>query len=327
MRRWMIAGVAVAFLVAAWAWRAREDGVETTKPAPDSDVIGADSTTPTASGPPVAARSDVSHPSASAPSPPKSPAPLPPEDTPLAEAYDALAARARGGDNAAAMRLARDLQRCHLTKYSAIALDLAVDRLAQGKPDSAVPRELEHMNSRLVETRELCDGIDRAHVEARGAWILLAAMRGDAQAMVCFAAHPDDFGPEFLSDAWFEWSQRWREHAPALVEEAYRRGQLDVLTLLADAYSGESHEGLPLAMTPLQGLVAPDPARAAAYAGIARRAGLAGDGFVQHFRERLDAAGLRRAHAIIARDALRFTSQRHSLRSGLPCQRTIRGEQ
>ncbi len=227
--------------------------------------------------------------------------PLPAEGTPLAAIADELAERARAGDNAAAMRLAFDLQRC--SWKLGFTLDQAAERSV------------------------FCEGIDHKRIDARGEWLLLAADRGDVEAMTCYAAHPNDLGPKFLSDAWFDWSQRWRDRAPAFAARAYELGQADLPGLLADAYSGHELHGMRVQHHAFTLLVQPDPARAAAYREISRRVSVGGIPPVPLPGVRGDVLSeieQRRAQAMVDRDWPRFAQAPVDRSNQMPCIRLFR---
>ena len=321
MRRWMIVLLVVVLLGGAWAWRARDIVRDSTSSEGAVRVDG----TPVAAD----AKTEAGSHRGDTPRVPLVPTgvasqPLPADGAPIAEVYDALAARARAGDNAAAMHLVRALQRCYRMDFAQVALDFQIDQAAE-QGASRHNETMVHIDAQVRADRAFCAGLDTQRIDARGEWVVLAATRGDTVAMTCYGAHPDDYAPPFLTDAWFEWSRRWRERAPAMVEEAYARGQLEVLTILTASYSGEHHEGIPEAMTPLQGIVAADPARAAAYAGIAWRTGRVGAHYAERMWGGLDDAGRRRAEAIIARDAPRFVAQKGVPKTRDVCFRLVRG--
>ena len=326
MRRWMIAGVVGALLVAAWAWLAREEVSDPASDAPIAGAPGVGSAATPASVPAKAVPSEASRaPAATARMPSPAAPPLPPEDAPLAEAYDALAARARAGDNAAAMRLAFDLTGCKsragaddeaLRELDAVGP--AVDNPYANQMDADSRRRLEEHVAKAVA---YCRGLAPELVEARGEWLLLAAERGDAEAMVCFAAMPDEFAPPMFSDPWFDWSLRWRERATTFAEMAYARGRPDILLVLAEAHSGQTLSGIPISQYPLAAVMRPDRVRGAAYGDIASRIGHVGPRGMRNtdpYAE-LDEESRVRARALADRDAGRFTKGTDSRVELLPC--------
>ncbi|MEO8959033.1 MAG: hypothetical protein ABI304_08825, partial [Rudaea sp.] len=95
---------------------------------------------------------------------------------------------------------------------------------------------------------------------------------GDAEAMVCYAAMPNDFGPKYLTDAWFDWVQRWRIEAPQFTAQAYAAGQGDVVALFRDAYGENQHMmNERFSAYPYSYLVTPEPVLAAGYAMLYQR--------------------------------------------------------
>ncbi len=325
MRRWMIAGIVFALLVAAWAWLAREEVPDPASDAPIAGAPGIGSAATPGTVPAKAAPSEASRAPEAIARMPTPAAPLPPEDAPLAEAYDALAARARAGDNAAAMRLAFDLTGC---KSRAGADDETLRELdAVGPPvENPYANRMDADSRRRFEAHvakavAYCRGLAPELVEARGEWLLLAAERGDAEAMVCFAAVPDEFAPPMLSDAWFNWSLRWRERATTFAETAYARGRPDILLVLADAHSGQTFGGIPTSQYPLAVVTRPEPVRGAAYRDISTRIGRVGPPGTHDYDPyaELDEESRVRARALADRDAGRFTEGADSRVELLPC--------
>ena len=322
MRRGMIVLVVVVLLGAAWAWRAREVVPES---APGTSVVRADDTPVVAD-----AKADAGPRRGDTPRVRRAPSgnasqPLPADGTPLAEAYDALAARARAGDNAAAMRLAFDLTRC--TSRAGADAE-ALDAMDAGAPpvEDAVLARLDADSRRKLEAdaaraTAFCRGVASEKVEKRGEWLLLAAERGDAEAMVCFASAPNDFAPPQLSDAWFDWSRRWRDRAPAFAETAYAQGRVDMLAILAEVYSGQTMAGVPLSMYPLAAVIRADPVRAVAYRDIASRIGYGGSERIADAYAALDDRERALARSLADRDAGRFTRPEDGRVSFLPCRR------
>jgi hypothetical protein len=208
----------------------------------------------------------------------KTAAPLPPPNTPLRGIYAELAARAHAGDTQAAMRLVYDLQRCQYRDALSTSTLAVADRMrAQAAPESAaqaesmsgyLSRDLDHLD----KLDALCAGITPGQIDARGEWLRLAAQEGDAQAMVCYAVAPFDFGPTPMSDAWFDWAEQWRKDAPIFVARAFAAGQADVVPLLRDAYDQGALLGdYRLTSYAYSQLVSPDPMLAYAYALLYER--------------------------------------------------------
>lgn len=327
MRRWMIAGIVAALLVAAWAWFAREEVSDSASDAPIAGAPGIGSAATPASIPAKAVRFEASRAPAATARMPTPAAPLPPEDAPLAEPYDALAARARAGDNAAAMRLAFDLTRCR-NRAGADADTLR--ELDAGKPpvEDAVSARMNAGSRRRIEESlakdtAFCRSVAPEQVEARGEWLLMAAERGDGEAMVCYAARPDSFAPPLFSDAWFDWSRRWRERATTYADEAYAQGRLDILLVLAEVHSGQTFAGAPISTYALAPITRADRVRGAAYTDIARRVGRVGPRSLDDPYAELDEEERVRAQALANRDAGRFTVHATGRADLHPCRRLI----
>lgn len=176
---------------------------------------------------------------------------LPPADTPLKQIFDSLAARAKSGDAAASMRLFHDLQRCNKRGQQMQLLN-AVDSWRNPSAEDVSPEqhadlvkqaneEQQQLLDSLKSTDQLCAGIAASDIDQRGEWLRTAALDGDAEAMVCYAAAPNDFGPKYFTDTWFDWMQRWRTEAPKFAAQAYAAGQGDVVALFRDAYGDSQH--------------------------------------------------------------------------------------
>ncbi len=246
-------------------------------------------------------------------------APLPPNGTPLSKIHDDLAARARAGDNAAALRLVADLQLCMRSKtfQESIALNLKLLRTQVKDVDlDHVARVIVELEQRSEFLQVVCEGATDRMIEDRGEWLLLAVGRGDPEAMACFAGFPRAFAPPFLSDAWFIWAARWRDEAVPLALRAYALGNKDVLPLLADAYSGGVDKGFSFPGTSeLANLVEKDLVRAALYAGLARSKGLLPENRAAWYPAQLDEAGRATLAVLVARESPRFENARDDLSS------------
>lgn len=166
---------------------------------------------------------------------------LPPADVPLASIYNDLSSRAKDGDGNAAMRLFSDLTKCkNRNKLMAQVNHLSFP----GGKNSAnggvahpelVDKNLKYLNS----TDSLCAGVKDDAIEARGDFLRQAALDGNSQAMVCYAKSTQEVGPDYLTNSWFDYADRWIQEAPYFAQQAFERGQADAIPLLIDAYVPE----------------------------------------------------------------------------------------
>lgn len=302
-------GVLIGMLAIGWYFLGRDERAAT------SDIDVAAALQPAIEGidKPPAARVSTSASTAVAS------APLPPNGTPLSKIHDDLAARARAGDNAAALRLVADLQLCMRSKtfQESIALNLESLRTKVKDVDlDRVARVMVELEQRSEFLEVVCEGATDRMIEDRGEWLLLAVGRGDPEAMACFAGFPRAFAPPFLSDAWFIWAARWRDEAVPLALRAYALGNKEVLPLLADAYSGGVDKGFSFPGTSeLANLVEQDLVRAALYAELARSKGLLPDHMAAWYSEQLDETGRATVAALVARERPRFENARDDFSS------------
>jgi hypothetical protein len=251
-------------------------------------------------------------------------APLPPSGTPIVQIQDALAQRAQTGDIAAAMRLFGDLQHCRSRSTASALLDFA----AKNKETPSFP-EMRAATERVLNwldvTDSLCNDVTAAQIDGRGEWLRDAALAGDDEAMVCYAMSPNDFGPPFLSAEWFDWTERWRNEAPAFVAQAFADGQADAIALLLDAYERPwSVDGIRMTTYQFGGLVAPDPQLAYAYALLNARIAPAASqrhaqALVDSARDGLSASQIAAAQTFADAEAPRFASAAGDPRSVFPC--------
>lgn len=212
-------------------------------------------------------------------------APLPRPGTALAQTYDDLAGRARSGDVAAASRLFADLQHCKARARHMQSVDTASRQLQalQQQTDGSAERAryLEYTSAaaakeldQLDASDDLCRGVTIDQIAGRGEWLLEAAQAGDGQAIVCYIFDPEDFGPDFMADEWFDWARRWRVLAPELAQQAFAQADPRILPLLEDAFSPSAAPRAEQRQTvfPLGQIVSPDSLRAYEYALLWQRA-------------------------------------------------------
>lgn len=169
--------------------------------------------------------------------------PLPPVGSPLATNYSELFKRARSGDTVAAMRLVSDLDQCHLRRIKLRTLNSVgfpentspTRTLDQSPAYGEVPQATKKVLKSLDATDTLCEGITDKQIDERGEALRLAAIYGDAQAMVCYASSIEQFGPPYLSAEWFNYVDRWRTEVIPFMQRAFDAGQADVIPLFIAA--------------------------------------------------------------------------------------------
>lgn len=152
---------------------------------------------------------------------------LPPKNAPLRNTFAELSQRARDGDNIASCRLAADLWRC-----SQLPLARSIDRSALSEAARAAPqsasqeRAIEQaaaIRNSLSDDETLCLGFDQPSTHAAWDYLLLAAERGNLQAMTQLAVAPPLDRNAFLRDV--EQWQRYREVAGTFLQRAADAGE------------------------------------------------------------------------------------------------------
>lgn len=261
-------------------------------------------------------------------------APLPPIDTPLGKVYADLAARARNGDTAAAMRLVYDLQRCKQREFMASFTTVVANRF-RSEAGAATAKQMHDDNIQLERNLDyldkmdaFCAGITTAQIDRRGEWLHEAALDGDPEAMVCYANNPFDFGPKLLSDGWFDWAEQWRVDAPQFVAQAFGAGQADVIPLLQDAYSDMRITDTRYTTYQFGQLMAPDPTLSYAYALLFER--VVPQKYLPYAQRRATAAQqslstdqMAQAQAFADAESPRFAAQAGNRDNILPCHYTL----
>ena len=172
-------------------------------------------------------------PTSAAPSRPAAPLPpMPPTDLPLAETFDALAMRARGGDANASLRLLRELGHC-------------VAQGGQANVPDAAPYDLQLIQAQitrgeLAAAQAACPDVTIDQLASVGEWLQRAADSGDPGAALCYVVMgtSDRYLPDRYSDAWVESMQRYRASAPVYAERALAAGYAQASWFLYDAASG-----------------------------------------------------------------------------------------
>lgn len=253
-------------------------------------------------------------------------APLPPANTPVKAIYDDLSRRAGAGDATAAMRLFGDLNRCKNRKTLSTSLNFTTADDMPGDKDGMTRSLLDKLDA----TDALCADVDEAWIDGRGEWLRDAAVAGDAEAMVCYALSPNDFGPAFMSDGWFDWAERWRDEAPQFAAQAFAAGQADAIQLLLDgATDNRLPDGTREVSFQFGGLVTPDPEAAyiyaRLYAAVAPGTDLArANHRVASTRQALSADQVAQADMLVDEQAPRFAAQAGDRRNVFPCAGTFR---
>jgi hypothetical protein len=158
--------------------------------------------------------------------------PMPAADVPIAESFEALAARARAGDANAALRLLRELGHC----------------VAQpGTPDVSddSPNDLQYLQAQITRgelagAQAACPNVTPDELATVGEWLQRAADSGDPGAALCYVmlATWDRYLPDRYSDAWVESMQRYRATARTYAERALAAGYAQASWFLYDSASG-----------------------------------------------------------------------------------------
>ena len=209
-----------------------------------------------------------------APSPPPS-SELPPTGLPPAEVLADLLPRARAGDASAACRVALELLACdHAPQGREALIQQLVQR--ENEADTSGRGSLANLLAAnqigILRHVQGCRDRPKALVEDGREWLERAARMGHEESQLRYALGQSlgEFnapGPSatvpwgFLSSPAFE---RWRRDAPAMIQALVDRGSMTALSVQMAALSGQDG--------PYHGLVADDPAEAAALAMLHRRA-------------------------------------------------------
>ncbi len=167
--------------------------------------------------------------------PSRAAAPLPPTpatDLPLAETFDALAARARGGDANASLRLLREIGHCVAQGGQANVADVS-------------PNDIQLLNAQitrgeLAAAQAACPDVTLDELASVGEWLQRAAESGDPGAALCYVmlGTSDRYLPDRYSDAWVDSMQHYRASAPIFAERALAAGYAQASLFLYDAASG-----------------------------------------------------------------------------------------
>lgn len=253
LRLLMIAALAIC--AGAWWW-SQEDAVE--RPAPPE------------SGEPVAdarpeTTANVAGTAAIAPASLAAAPPMPAKEAPLRDAMHPLKARADAGDSLAACRLGVELLRCSSLESPFPELD---DWLASQEADFEADGKLEQANATALvrvtraQLRRDCAGVSPELIEQAHHYVRQAAMAGESEAMIRYAAGETlgGWGFSFISTPRFD---DWRREAPQVLMRALEAGTPEAPLLLMLASQGQ--------VGYLSMLLPPDDVQARASLALARR--------------------------------------------------------
>ncbi len=266
-RNRLFAALAIALMAAAatasWLYRSDRSGASATPSADTGTDTGLVAAPRRATTPPavakVAKKTGPIHVLST-------PAPLPPPNTPLAQVYADLKARADAGDAPAAARLYHDVGRClhtHdvLTNQARAAGWMLEDDTSKLDADQLARRErrLGTIEDDLAKARassSLCDGVTPAQLQLAPA-ALRAAQLGDAQAADCYVGAGLTAGGGLLDHP--EWLQDYKDNALSLANAAVEQGDWAMVGQLQRAYAQSNGAGL------LGQVTGADPSQAYAY--------------------------------------------------------------
>ena len=152
--------------------------------------------------------------------------PMPSDDLPLADAFDTLAARARGGDGPAAVRLLDATLHCaRLDGERALVATMQAHPSMRVDPEVRAQREA-RARAFIAANESLCAGATQEQVQSIGEWLPRAAASGDPGSQACYAelGASENWLPEYASDAWIDAMRRYRENAGADAEASFAAG-------------------------------------------------------------------------------------------------------
>lgn len=229
---------------------------------PEATLAAPTPSTPAGDPPAAATPVAASAPAVSAkPEPP----PLPPPQTPVAEIYDELAARALAGDARAACRLGSELLRCRQAADSESMTEGLVATLEQSKerPSDGVVDLLAAMEESKRATAPLCVGITAGQQAEASRFLRLAAERGNERMRLAYAVDPGLDSSNFLPDL-EEW-QHYRDVALDYLLAALHAGDplAPHFLALVHAPTWPLAQGMPLRL--------PDAQKYYSYLALARR--------------------------------------------------------
>jgi hypothetical protein len=251
---------------------------------------------------------------------------LPAPNTPLRSTFDELRTLSAAGDAKAAMRLFDDLTACskrkrHMRGVNQLSFN-RTERIQRFGPSTHNDKSIDQSLGALEVTDNLCEGITQEQIDMRGEALRRAALLGDPTALVCYAASVLYTGPEFLSDSWFAYAERWKSEAPEFARRAFDKGQANVVPLLLDAYMPQVGEGRK--SFELSQLIAPNPqlafALASLYARLVPESDMAAaQASAEGLRAGLTPKEIDAAEDFVLREWPRFESQAGSPKNLVPC--------
>jgi hypothetical protein len=189
-------------------------------------------------------------------------------------------------------------------------------------PSPLLDKLIDESLAQLDASDALCEGVTPEQIDARGEELRRAAVRGDAAALVCYAESTLSRSPKYLSNAWFDYVERWKVEAPEFARRAFDAGQANVIPILVDAYAPQIVDGRK--SFEFSQLIAPDPRLAYAMTLLyARLVPEAEKGRVQASADGL-AVGLTpneldEAQRFVDREWPRFASQAGNVGNTEPC--------
>jgi hypothetical protein len=170
---------------------------------------------------------------------------LPPADTPIAEVFDDLLARARSGDAHAACRLASELERCrgadHGARQSARMEDWAA-RVDSERRREAIISHIARVQEELQRAATVCAGLDKRHYQHAFALQLQAASR--LPSLRVWAASNPALDTIAFIDELEHWAEYRRTVLPWL-RQAADEGDLAALIVLARIHGDDRRHGPP----------------------------------------------------------------------------------
>jgi hypothetical protein len=151
--------------------------------------------------------------------------PTPSSDVPLADAFDALAARARGGDGPAAVRLlSATLQCARFRNEKANADSLETNPSPKGNVEGRA-RLAAKAREFVAANEALCAGATREQTDTAGERLPRAAASGDPGSQACYAEMGAGTpGRPNTRRTWVDAMRRYRENARSDAQAAFAAG-------------------------------------------------------------------------------------------------------
>jgi hypothetical protein len=169
--------------------------------------------------------------------------PVPREDLPIADAFDALAVRARHGDFAANERLLRGLVHCRT--YGEAGYQPSH---TQPNPEHS-EAELRELHAWFESGQAFCEHLSQPERASEAEWLERAADAGDPEAMFCFAVEAPQSHMEPMSTEWLDLRRRYIAHSRDYAERAFAEGYLAAAGALYASYADARPWSLALQFT------------------------------------------------------------------------------